>query len=198
MKRFNEVFGSGRKENGSFFHVNYIRFCQLRRNSHGFFDFVKDKNERFDERMFDEDPNLYLIKYLNCEAKYGDFIYVVFDYNKNNLTQIEGCYKDPVEAIKFAINLWKEGKDDEIINVIRIKIEPHICIGTPNEYSVGKNEMKDFYNAESPYSKEIFHAWRSKKELNPGGILEVDPEYGQNEEIKNLLLSLNTINKFKL
>jgi hypothetical protein len=195
VKKYNEIFGFNRDED--FYHVNFIRVSRTSRTA-GFFDFIKNKNERLDKKLTEKENVKREIYYIPCKAKYGDTVFFVFSYNQTDRTRLTHVFKDPIKAIKESLKDWDKGIDGVIYEVVKVKIEPHMCIETPTEYGMKEHKLNNFFNAEGPYAKKIAHAWRSKRENNPHGIIEIDPEYNQDEDLKRLILSLNTVRKFKL
>lgn len=176
------------KPDTSKYKVNYIRSV-IRKGNKKYFDFINDENKKYDEEEFDQ-SGIYSITSIDCKANFGDMIYIILDDRSGFFEKLDfyGVMYDPVEAIKKAINLMQYDPTREV-KVIRVTISPDMVVDVPNKYNVKNYSFNDLKDANDPNYLELFHY---------NEIVNIKQEYGSNEEIKNLLLSVKGINKFNL
>jgi len=166
--------------------VRYIRNVVFDEDHKSYFDFVQDKSTKYDDQIKNNISDLWEIIYLNIEANVGDTVFLVVEYNVSN-DVIVYAYKDVYTAFSTALKSWKEWAIDNEnygIKIFKHKItEASIKV---NHKSYEFFERKDYI---------LYGNYNGTDGINE---LNIVPEYSNNPKIKNLMLSLGGINKFKL
>jgi len=175
--------------------VNYIRSVITEEHFNDYFDFVKERNEEYDETVFEKDA--ISISHTNCKANHGDTVYVMFGIDRvmKDHIMILVCFNDPLKAIIEVLNDWKISESRKA-KIIEIKIETNMTIIKATDDNHGMYKINDLFSGTHDKSQIILSLER--KDETDKGTIEIEPEFGRNEKVKSLLLSIGAINKFKL
>jgi hypothetical protein len=180
------------------FPANYFRYVMYDKTSDSYYQITRDENKEYDKEIWKEDYSPTMITGNRIESNIGDTIYVVFRYNKERpmLDELEFIYAykndQAVKAIVRALKDYDSDKRNEkLYKVCQLTITKDMIIEKPSKDAGKRFDVLELFNQDDP----ILIIYKNEEE---GQGVEINPEYAKNQEVKNAMLSMKTISKFKL
>lgn len=184
-------------DDNSKYPVNYFRYVIYDKIADSYFELTKEEDKKFNDSMWKMADPPVMITGNRIESNIGDTIYVVLRYKKvfrevNEIDFIYAYKKDEmIKAIVRALKDFDDDKEDEkLYKVVPLTITKDMVIEVPSATSGGKHSILDLFNQDDT----ILEAYKNED----GSGIDINPEYAKDPKVKNALLSMKTISKFKL
>ena len=165
--------------------IKYIINVVFEEDHMSFFSFASSKGEEGTKMLKAANSNITEIVNHPIDTEIGKTIFLTISYDIYNDVVVKG-YKTPFEAIAQALNVYEENVNNET---------PYYGIKV-FKWKITTDNIK-LINSLDEFDKEnyILYANYAHEETNDIFIV---PEYVNNPKVKNLLLSIKSVNKFKL
>lgn len=164
--------------------INYVRNVIFEENNGTYYDFESKKTEKYDQKIIDANTEIIEVIYTNISTEVGKTVFTVITYDEHN-ENVVYAFNNVFDAIGKALDFFIKAKDRKV-DYYGVKVFKQLVT------SGSKNNSWDAYsNPNHILQAQII------EDKNIEEILIV-PEYGNNPKVKNIMLSLDGINKFKL
>lgn len=165
-------------------HLNYVRNVIFDEENGSYFDFQDVKTEDYDKKIIASNDEIWEVIYTKADTEDGKLVFLAITYDQNS-DLIVHSFNTPYDALSFALDMYLGAKKEKLqyygVKVMKAKAN----------FGERKNSLQEYGRKDY-----ILHA-DLNTDLNKDEINLV-PEYAKDPKVKSLLLSLNTINKFKL
>jgi len=185
MKSFSQISESN-------YDVNFVKNYVFDEDHNSIFQFVKNRIDKKDKEFLDLVESTISIDYYPLEANIGDTVFLVVVYNENSDLHVYG-FSNTFDAFGKALMLWKDGTTGtEMYYAVKIFKHKITCIHPSGKRGEAHIKSLEFFGKEGHL---LFGDYNKDNNTND---LQIVPEYVNNPKIKNLLLSIQGINKYKL
>lgn len=180
MNKFSQILESSHD-------IKFVRNVIFDEDHHSYFDYSIGKSDAYDDSIKATNSDIWDILYFPIDAKIGDTIYLMIKYDENNDVIVQ-AFKNVYDAIHLALKEFIENAYVEKVSHYGVKV-----------FKEKLTDDKAYNNIKSlQYFERKDHIMFGDKNDDNDGEVYISPEYANEPKIKNILLSMNGINKFKL